>query len=368
MGSLLSSQLNIAIVHDALVNRGGAERTLTFMCEAFPDAPVFTSAFLPDSTFQEFRLRTIHTLPGASLVHTERRVKQLLPLWIWGFRHLDLRDYDVVLSSTTFAAKYVNPPATIPHLCYCYVPFRWLWKPAAYSAQSVPLNGLFAQMASYARPMLCRVDFQAMQPITRIATSCQNMAREIDLSYQRDSEVIYPPIRVSDYHVGNGSGEYYLCVSRLISHKRVDLAIRACQQLGRRLIIVGDGPEREHLMAMSASTTTFAGRVSDAELHNLYSTCQAVIFPSHEDYGIVPLEANASGRPVIAYGAGGVLETLVEGITGIYFSHQEVEDVVEAILACERIRFDSWAIRQEVERFDVAHFVEKLRAFVQDSI
>jgi len=362
------SDMRVAIVHDALVNSGGAERTLTFMCEAFPDAPVFTSAYLPNSTFQEFRLLNIHTLPGAGLVQTERRAKQLLPLWIWGFRYLNLQDYDVVLTSTTFAAKYVNPSATVPHLCYCYVPFRWLWNPAAYSEQSVPFKGLFAQLASYARPMLRRIDYQVMQSVTRIATSCQNMAREIELSYQRDSEVIYPPIRISDYHLGDSVGEYYLCVSRLVSHKRVDLAIQACQQLGRRLIVVGDGPEREQLMAMSGPTTTFAGRVSDTELRNLYSACRAVIFPSHEDYGIVPLEANASGRPVIAYGVGGVLETLVEGITGVYFSRQVVEDVIEAILTCERIHFDSMTIRQEVDRFDVAFFVEKLRAFVHSSI
>jgi len=348
-------------VHDALVNAGGAERTVTYMCETFPEAPVFTSVYLPERTYAEFQAREVHTLPGASWVHTERRAKQLFPLWVLGFWQLDLSGFDVVLSSTTWCAKYIHPPAQVDHACYCYAPFRLLWKPETYSSDSVPIND---RVLGVVRPLLRRLDYQAMQGIPRIATSCRNMAKEIYACYRREARVVYPPIRVSDYHEGNGTGGYYLSVSRLMSHKKMDLAIRACQQLGRRLVVVGDGPELPRLKALSDHTVYFTGHVADNMLRELYANCRAVIFPSHEDYGLVPLEAQASGRPVIAYAAGGVLETVVEDKTGVFFREQTVEAVIDAIQRFEKMRFDPQAIRQAVQRFDVQHFKRELREFV----
>ena len=297
MGYSLSSQLHLAIVHDALVNRGGAERTVTFMCEAFPDAPLFTSVYLPDRTYPEFNARQVHTLPGARWVHTERGTKQLLPLWIAGFHCLNLANFDVVLSSSTWSAKFVRHPH---HVCYCYAPFRVLWKPQSYSNQSLPIGRTLLAGMNVIRPLLRRVDFWVMQRIPRIATSCQNMAGEIRDAYRRDARVIYPPVRLSDYAVSDLGGDYYLTVGRLISHKRIDLAVQACRTLGRRLVVVGEGPEQARLQASADENIYFAGPVSDTKLKDLYRNCRAVIFPSHEDYGIVPIEAQASGRPVVA--------------------------------------------------------------------
>ena len=359
--------IKIAIVHDALINAGGAERTVTYMCEAFPEAPLFTSAYFPDSTFSTFHTRQIHTLPGSQWVHTEHGAKRCLLLWLWGFWRLNLSGFDVVLSSTTFGAKHIRPPAATPHVCYCYAPFRWLWKPEVYSADSLPVNRGLAAASALLRSPLRRLDFQAMRGVSRIATSCQNMAREIEACYRRDAQVIYPPICLSDYNVDNRNSGYYLSVSRLISHKRVDLAIQACRQLGRRLVVVGDGPELTMLKSLANQTTHFVGRVTDTELRDLYAGCRAVIFPSHEDYGIVPLEANASGRPVIAYKAGGVLETMIENETAIFFEEQTVESVAEAIQRSERIQFDPQTIRQAVQRFDVEYFKANLREFVLKS-
>jgi len=354
----------LAIVHDALINAGGAERTVTYMCEAFPEAPVFTSVYLPERTYAEFRARQVHTLPGASWVRTERLGKQLFPLWVLGFRQLDLSAFDMVLSSTTWCAKYIRPPAQVDHACYCYAPFRLLWKPGAYSPDSLPVNQTMNRLLGLIRPLLRRLDFQVMQGISRIATSCRNMAAEIYACYRREARVIYPPIRVSDYQEGNGAGGYYLCVSRLMSHKKIDLAIRACQQLARQLVVVGDGPELPRLKALSDHTIHFSGRVTDIVLRELYANCRAVIFPSHEDYGLVPLEAQASGRPVIVYGAGGVLETVIEDLTGVFFREQTVEQLIEAIQKFEKMQFNPQAIRQAVQRFDVEHFKSELREFV----
>lgn len=358
----------MAIVHDALVNAGGAERVASFLCEAFPDAPLYTSVYLPDRTFDEFRSRDIRVLPGAARARSEAAAKRMLPLWLLGFRHLDLREYDVVLSSTTFAAKHIRPPRGVRHVSYCYAPFRLLWKPEAYEPSSLPVGAVAQGAIALARPMLRAWDRAAMARVSAIATTCRNMARAIAECYDRQAEVIYAPVRLSEYRIGpdvkNAPGEYFLTVSRLVSHKRVDLAVRACRQLGRRLVVVGDGPERDSLRALGGEHVTFAGLVDKRTLVDLYAGCRALLFCSEEDYGLAPIEAQASGRPVIAYGAGGALETVTDGQSGIFFSEQTIESLVEAMLRFERQTFDAVRVRESVARFDVAPFIDHVRSFV----
>jgi glycosyltransferase involved in cell wall biosynthesis len=353
--------MRVAIVHDAMVNAGGAERTVAFMCEAFPEAELFTSVYAPATTYPVFRERRVHQLPGARWVHNELRTKQLLPLWVAGFRRLALPGFDLVLSSTTFAAKHVRPPRGCRHACYCYAPFRWLWKSEVYSSGSTPLPRVVARFAEQWRGTLRAIDRAAMQRPDRVASTCTNMAREIFRCYGRHATVVHPPVRVSDYQMGTTAGGYDLVVGRLMSHKRVDVAIDACRALGRRLIVVGDGPERPALQRTAGNLTTFLGWVPDAQLKSLYAGCRAVLFPSHEDYGLVPLEANASGRPVVAYGAGGVLETMVDGRTALFFSPQSSDAMIDAIGRLDRMSFDAADIRALASRFDVPHFIDTLR-------
>lgn len=361
---MTSRQPRVAIVHDALVNAGGAERVAAFLCEAFPGAPLYTSVYLPDRTFAEFRSRKVQVLPGAGRARTEGSAKRMLPLWILGFRHLDLRGYDVVLSSTTFAAKHIRPPGGVRHVSYCYAPFRLLWKPAAYEPSSLPVGAAVRGAIDLARPMLRAWDKAAMDRVSAIATTCRNMARAIAECYDRKAEVIYAPVRLSEYRVGRGQGDYYLTVSRLVSHKRVDLAVQACRQLGRRLIVVGDGPELEPLRALGGGHVTFAGLVDKPSLVELYAGCRALLFCSEEDYGLAPIEAQASGRPVVAYGAGGALETVTEGQSGIFFGEQTTDSLVAAILRFERQSFDPVRVRDSVARFDVEPFTRHVRNFV----
>lgn len=354
----------VAIVHDALVNSGGAERVVTFLCEAFPEAPLFTSAYLPERTFPEFRSRDVRVLPGASRAVTEAAAKRMLPWWLWQFGRLDLNGFDVVLSSTTFAAKHVRPPSGVRHVSYCYAPFRALWKPQAYAASSLPV-GAFGQRAfDLVRPWLRRYDKSAMDRIDAVATTCRNMATAIREAYGREASIIYAPVRVADYQLGTGVGDYYLSVSRLISHKRVDLAVSACRRLGRRLIVVGEGPERARLEALGGGDVTFAGLVDTAQLTALYAGCRGLLFCSEEDYGLTPIEAQASGRPVIAYGAGGALETVRAGVSGIFFDEQTADSLVTAMEQFERQSFDPATVRETVGRFDVAPFVQQMRALV----
>ncbi len=338
---------------------------MTFLCEAFPDAPVYTSAYLPDRTFEEFRRRDVHVLPGARRVQDERGAKRLFPLWIAGFRRLDLDRFDAVLSSSTYAAKHVRPRRGVRHACYLYAPFRPLWKPAAYDEASLPAGRLGRAVLAAVRPVLRAVDRRATRRIPAIATTCRNMAMEIEACYGRTAQVINAPVRLADFHLGTGPGDYYLTVSRLMSHKRVDLAIEACKRLGRRLVVVGDGPQRAELHRLAAEgDVTFAGAVPASQLPGLYAGCRALLFCSHEDYGLVPIEAQAAGRPVIALAWGGVLETVIDGETAVLFQEQQVDSVVDAVLAFEQRRFDPHAIRRSVERFDVPAFVDAIRRFV----
>ena len=364
--AVTSSRPRVAIVHDALVNAGGAERVATFLCEAFPEAPLYTSVYLPDRTYAEFRSRVIHVLPGAARARTEARAKRMLPLWLLGFRQLDLREYDVVLSSTTFAAKHIRPPRGVRHVSYCYAPFRLLWKPEAYEPSSLPVGAVARAAIDLARPLLKAWDRAAMDRVSAIATTCRNMARAIAECYDRQAEVIYAPVRLSDYRVGTGPGEYYLTVSRLVSHKRVDLAVQACRQLRRRLVVVGDGPELARLRALGDEHVTFAGLVDKRSLIDLYAGCRALLFCSEEDYGLAPIEAQASGRPVIAYEAGGALETVIDGQSGIFFGEQTTASLVAAMLEFERRSFDPARVRDSVVRFDVEPFKQQLRNFVFD--
>lgn len=357
--------MRVAIVHDALVNAGGAERVVTFMSEAFPDAPIYTSVYRPEHTYSDFSSRVVYVLPGARWVSTEQTTKRLLPLWLWGFRRLDFRDYDVVLSSTTFAAKYVQVPRSVPHACYLHGPFRLLWRPEVYEPSSLPFGRIASGAIDLVRPLLQKWDRAATDRLSAIATNCRNMARAISRCYHRKAEVIYAPVRLAEYRVGSGSGEYYLTVSRLISWKRVDLAVKACRRLRRRLVVVGDGPELANLRAIADDHVTFVGQVIDKQsLVDLFAGCRALLFCSDEDFGLVPIEAQASGRPVIAFHAGGALETVIEGQSGLFFHEQTTESLVEAILRFERSSFDPDRVRASVTRFDVEPFKRHLRNFV----
>jgi len=360
---LASPAPRLAVVHDALINSGGAERVLTYIHEAFPDAPIYTAAYLPERTFSRLRHATIIPLWGSQLVKTEAQFKKLFPLWVIGFARLDLSEFDVVLTSTTWGAKFVPHDASVRHVSYCYAPNRLLWFPDAYRSSHAPV-GVLSRLVDLARGPLRVLDSRATRKIDRLATTCRNMANAIASCYGMRARIIYPPVRLADYDVTTEPGDFYLSVSRLMSHKRIDLAIEACCQLGRKLVVVGDGPEASRLRALSRGAVTFLGRVSDRELRGLYAACRAVIFPSDEDFGLVPLETQAAGRPVIAYASGGALETVMPDRTGLFFTEQTTEAVVEAMERFERMQFDPAVIRDAMARFTPERFTQELHDFV----
>ena len=356
--------MKVAIVHDALCVAGGAERLALRMAQTFPDAPVFTSVYLPDRTFQDFRSMDIRVLPFARYIKSETQFKSLLPLWFFLIRGWDFRDYDVVLSSSTYLAKYIRPAGGVKHKSYMHAPFRLLWKPDSYTPERIPNPLLFRPILQVMLPLLRHLDNGLTRQIPEIATSCSHVAREIKAIYGCNSTIINPPVNCAEYPLATTRGDYYLSVSRLISHKRVDLAVAACTQLQKKLIVVGDGPERKQLEQLAGDTVRFTGRVSDDELKDLYVNSKALIFPSYEDYGIAPLEAQACGRPVLAFGQGGALETILDGKTGLFFQEQTIESLVRCIRRFEIMEFQAVEIRDWSMKFDFEIFKDKLQKFV----
>lgn len=358
-------QVRIAIVHDALCVSGGAERMAVWLARSFPQAPVYTSVYLPEKTFAEFKTLQVNTLPFARLIKSERHFKLLYPLWYFLIQRNDFRDFDVVLSSSTYLAKFIRPVASVRHVCYLYAPFRLLWKPESYTPESLPTRGAATSLVKRVIPLLGRWDLKRTREIPKLATTCRNMADEILKVYHMPAEVIYPPVEMPPKIVTGQREDYYISVSRLISHKRVDLAVKACTRLRKQLVVVGDGPEKDRLIQMAGDTVHFAGRVSDEQLQRLYRGARGLIFPSYEDYGIVPLEAQAWGVPVIAFGRGGVLETIQEGVSGIFFGQQDEDSLVEGITRFEKNHFDVKRIRDWAAGFNVEKFMAKIRQFVQ---
>lgn len=347
----------VAIVHDALVNTGGAERVVLFMQQAFPQADIYTSAYLPDRTYPAFRTLRVLRFPWASWVGDERALKLAWPLVARSFGRLPWSDYDVVLCSTTFAAKAIRPPADVKYCLYCYAPFRLLWSPESY----LPRTG---RMLSPLLAPLRAWDRRQTRRAARVATTSRHMAGRLAACYGVEAAIIPAPIEWDTFRPAEGEGDYYLVVSRLNRYKRIDLAVDACRALGRRLLVAGEGPLRAELQRRAGTEIRFLGRVSEGELRQLYAGCRALLFPAEEDYGLVPLEVQASGRPVIALGRGGALETIEDGVSGIFFEQQQVDDLVNAIQRFEGMAFSRQAIRECARRFDVPHFVDGLRSFV----
>ena len=354
----------VAIVHDALCVSGGAERLALEMVKSFPEAAFFTSVYLSEQTFSDFKNINIRTLPGSKLIKTDKQFKLSYPFWLLALRNQDFRGFDVVLSSSTYLAKFINPEKVIEHKAYIYAPFRFLWTPSSYTQDSLPTSPIVTRLIKMFFNPLKKMDLKETKKIKHIATSCQNMAQAIDRIYHKSAEVIYPPIDLNKYQISDNPGDYYLSVSRLISHKRIDLAVAACNKLKKNLVVVGDGPERSRLEKMAGNSIRFIGRANDEELIELYKNSKALLFPSHEDFGIVPLEAQACGKPVLAYGKGGVLETVITGETGLFFQDQTVDSIIDCIQKFKSLAFNPITIRAHVGKFDIPNFNNRIRDFV----
>ena len=358
--------MKIALVHDYLVDAGGAERIVEIFHELYPEAPVHTSIYNSETTFACFREVDVRTSFLQYLTRSERHYKWLLPLYPLAFEKFDFSDYDVVLSSSSAWAKGVITPLEVCHISYCTSPMRFAWSFNEYVRRENFPEFLKRILPVVIAP-LKRWDVVSSQRVDYFIAISKPTANKIEKIYGRKATIIYPPVRCSDFTLNDCSvNDWFLIVSRLAPYKRIDVAIEAFNRLGLPLLVVGEGRDKKSLQAIAGPNIHFVGQAFGKELKAYYSSCRAFILPGEEDFGMTSLEAQASGRPVIAYGSGGALESVVEGVTGTFFYEQTPEALIAAIKTFERLEFEPLKIRKHAEKFDAEVFKKRIKTFVEE--
>lgn len=365
--------MKIAVVHDDLMRRGGAEQVVLSIMKAFPDADLFTLCYQPHLTYPEFKKYNIKTSLFQHIARTEKQMKWLFfPLGIISMKLLKLKGYDIVIISNTFCGKYVSIEPSSKIFIYTYTPFRLAWNPASYKEYSES-RGLYKYFFNLVIKCLRYIDKrEASKGDFHVGMTEETAERIKDAYGASEVTIIHPPVKSANFYVNELSPkDYYLLVSRLEFYKKVDLAIEAFNELGLSLIIVGNGSKRQKLVSMAKENISFKSGLSSAELADLYANCKALIFPQYEDYGITPLEANASGRPVIAYAKGGILETMISynganknQYTSFFFNRQDKEALIKAIEEFETLEVNSKFIHSHALKFDESVFINELVNFV----
>jgi glycosyltransferase involved in cell wall biosynthesis len=357
--------MKVALVHDYLTQLGGAERVFELLCRFFPQADVYSSIYDPRNTIdlQNHSIETtfLQNIPGAN-----KSFRLLAPLYYPAFRRLDLQKYDLIISSSSSFAKGVRKRPGAVHICFCHNVTRFLWNTRTYLEE----YGRYKKLSFLIKPILRSMRKQdleyAKEPDLYIANST-TVAQRINKIYKRKALVVNYPINTSKFIFAAEKEDYYLISSRMISYKRLDIAIETFNWLGLPLIIIGDGPERKRLEAMSLDNIKFLGYVKDEWRTQLMAKAKAVIVTALEDYGLVPVEANASGTPVIAYGAGGALDTQISGKTGILFGHQTPDSLQQAIQQAEAQQWNYGEIREHaVSNFSESVFFQRVTTLITE--
>jgi glycosyltransferase involved in cell wall biosynthesis len=353
--------VKVAIVHDYLNQAGGAERVVAVLHRMFPEAPIFTTLFDPAAVGKpladaDVRVSWMHRLPN-----WKRNFRSFMPLYPFAVRSFDLRGYDVVITSSSAFAKGVRVPPEALHLCYCYTPMRWAWSFDRYVDLSA-MSSSARMAAKLTLPALRRWDTSTSRTVDRFVAISTEVAQRVRATYGRGSDIVHPPVDVKRFRFDRAVGDYFLVVSRLNAYKRIDLAVRACTALGLPLVVVGAGQEREALEAIAGPTVRFAGRLSDRETTSMFERCRALILPGEEDFGLTPLEANAAGRPVVAFARGGALDTVRDGETGVLFHDATSESLEEALRKVQQARWNPLLLRAHAETFSEDVFIPRFRS------
>ncbi len=385
--------MRIALVHDWLTGMRGGEKCLEVLCRRFPDAQLFTLVHGPGKTSPVIERMNIQTSFLQGIPGIQRHYRWALPLMPRAIERLVIPDdADLVLSFSHAVAKSIPVPAGVPHVCYCFTPMRYAWHMRDdYLAPRDP-NGLDKTSA---RVLSCRIprtplaavkklvldsirdwDRKTCDRVTHFVAISKTIARRIEEAYGRTSRVIYPPVDTDFYSpTAEPREDFYLCVSALVPYKRIDLAIAACDRIGRRLVVIGSGPETQSLRASAGPTVEFLGWRSNEEIRDHLRRCRALLFPGHEDFGIVPVEAQACGTPVIAYDAGGAKETILPATetevgSGRFFAEQSVEELVRAIqwVASHPEQLSSSLARQNSLKFTAQRYEGELLALLDEVV
>ncbi len=358
--------MRIALVHDWLNQIGGAEDVLERLAEMFPRAPIYTSMYWQEGMPPAYRTWDIRATWMDHLPGIYRQHQPYLPLYPLAFARLDLSGYDLVLSNKSGFCHGVRAGGAV-HICYCLSPTRYVWNFETYAAREAFPPALKTAL----RPivgLLRRWDYQAAQRVDHFVAISTEVQTRIRRYYGRDSVIIHPPVDTARFQPAPTYDDYYLIVSRLVPYKRIDLAVRAFNLLGLPLVVAGDGRDREVLESLAGPTVTFLGRVPDEDLPDLFARCRAYVLPGVEDFCIAPVQAQAAGRPIIAYGAGGALDTVVEGAAGIFFREPTPEALAATVRTFDCDAVDPRACVQNAVRFDVSVFRQRLMRFVEKRV
>jgi len=356
----------VAVVHDWLTVPGGSEQVVLQLLEMFPQAELFTSVYDPAPWPAQITERPVHSsflsrLPGAT-----RHYPKLLPLMNRAFRSFDLSAFDLVLSSSHACAKNVRTPPGTLHVCYCHTPMRYAWEEGFLEGEDV---GRLTRLLL--PPLLARLRREdregAAGPDLFVANS-RHVAERIERYYGRTAAVVNPPVDVEHYlALERDPGDYYLTFGRVVPYKRVDLAVAACSQLGRPLRVAGDGRALAAVRASAGADTAFLGKVTDEHRDRLLSGARALLFPGEEDFGIVPVEAQAAGVPVVAYAVGGAGETVLDGRTGVLFGEQDASSLAAAIERLEDLVLSEAEVRENAARFGRRRFRAEMAELIEQA-
>jgi glycosyltransferase involved in cell wall biosynthesis len=365
------SELKVAIVHDYLTQRGGAERVVLAFHSLFPDAPIFTSLYDPEDTFPAFEDLDVRTSFLQRVPHKGDKFRALLTLYPAAFSGFELEDYDLVLSSSSGWAHGITQFKGL-HLCYCYTPARWLYLQRSYFGRNGPVPAWWRYPLQPVLTGLMRWDKRAARRVSHYIAISHASAQRIRRFYGRPATVVHGPIDIErigvDPAAPTASPPYYMTLARLLPYKRIDRAIEACERLGRRLIVVGHGPGSRGLRRMAGPLIEFRERVPDHELNRLLAGCTALIQAGDEDFGLAPLEANAAGRPVVAYGVSGALETVVDGVTGVLFHEPTADSLCEAMRRLEHRSWDRFTLQEHAREFSLDRFKAEILGTVETAL
>lgn len=359
--------MRVALVHDWLITMGGAEQVLEALARKFPEAPIYTGVVNRRNLSPFLQQRTIIPTFVQSWPRALSWYNRYLLLLAYGFEQFDLSEFDLVISSSAAVAKGVVTRGETRHLSYVHTPMRYAWdlyhaylRREARGVSRLFMGPVFHYLRLWDRLAADRVDL--------LVANSRTVQRRIAKHYGRDARVVYPPVAVDEFSPDTRPGKHFLVLSRLVAYKRFDLAVEACTRLGVPLVVAGDGPERRRLKTMAGPTVRFVGRVGPEQRRQLMQEAVALLFPGEEDFGIVAVEAQAAGRPVIAYGRGGLLDSVIDGKTGVVFGEQSVDELMEAIAQVGRIPWDPKDFQDNVKRFRPEIFEREMDRAIADCL
>jgi glycosyltransferase involved in cell wall biosynthesis len=356
--------MKIAVVHDYFTQSGGAEKVAEELYNMLPGADLFATVALQSKMPESLREVPVHTSWMQHLPKMLEYYRFYFPLYPFAVSSLDLSPYDLVVSSSSGYVKgvRVNPDAI--HVCYCHTPMRWVWSFDSYSARESFGGSLKAVLPTLIHSLRLWDEGAARQPDHFVANS-KAVAARIQRAYGRYAEVIEPPIDINRFRISQEQDDYYLVLARMVSYKRIDLAVSAFTAMKKNLVVIGEGPALDGLKLNAGPTVKFLGRVSDNEVEYYVGRCKALIFPGEEDFGMAPLEVAAAGRPTIAYHEGGAIETVVDGVTGLFFNEQTSESLIDAVGRFEKQDWSPAVIRKHAEGYGIDVFRRRFRDFLR---